>query len=178
MHERSRQIARTVAPFTAAAVAGFAIWTHVTSTTTFFLRPLELLAIIAVLAAVWLVYAHRDGFAFTATAITMASCIASIFVGLYPNVMVSSTSPAYNLTVHNTASNPYSLDAMTIVVVIFLPLVLAYQTWTYYVFRRRVSRDEFVTGPPPASSPPAVPGPRSDRTPGTPAPTAVPPGRS
>jgi cytochrome bd ubiquinol oxidase subunit II len=178
MHERSRQIARAVAPFTAAAVAGFAIWTHVTSTTTFFLRPLELLAIIAVLAAVWLVYAHRDGFAFTATAITMASCIASIFVGLYPNVMVSSTNPAYNLTVHNTASNPYSLDAMTIVVVIFLPLVLAYQTWTYYVFRRRVSRDEFVTGPPPAPSPPAVPGPRSDRTPGAPAPTAVPPGRS
>ena len=159
MHERSRRIARTVAPFTAAAVVGFAIWTHVTSSTTFFLRPLELLAIIAVLAAVWLVYARRDGFAFTATTITMASCIVSIFVGLYPNVMVSSTSPAYNLTVHNTASNPYSLKAMTIVVIIFLPLVLAYQSWTYYVFRRRVSRDQFVTGPPPAASPPAAPGP-------------------
>ena len=75
--------------------------------------------------------------------------------------MVSSTNPAYNLTVHNTASNPYSLKAMTIVVVIFLPLVLAYQTWTYYVFRRRVSRDQFVTGPPPAASPPAGAG--SDR---------------
>ena len=76
MHESSRRIARTVAPFTAAAVVGFAIWTHVTSSTTFFLRPLELLAIIAVLAAVWLVYAHRDGFAFTATTITTATCIA------------------------------------------------------------------------------------------------------
>ena len=182
MHDRSRRIARTVAPFTAAAVVGFAIWTHVTSTSTFFLRPLELLAIIAVLAALWLVNAHRDGFAFTATAITMASCIASIFVGLYPNVMVSSTNPAFNLTVHNTASNPYSLDAMTIVVVIFLPLVLAYQTWTYYVFRRRVSRDEFVTGRPPGEPLDAIPeqgarGPASDRTPGAPAPTA-PPGRS
>ena len=178
MHERSRRIARTVAPFTAAAVVGFAIWTHVTSSTTFFLRPLELLAIIAVLAAVWLVYARRDGFAFTATTVTMASCILSIFVGLYPNVMVSSTNPAYNLTVHNTASNPYSLKAMTIVVVIFLPLVLAYQTWTYYVFRRRVSRDQFVPGPPPAASPPAAPGPTGDITPGSPAPTASPPGRS
>ena len=178
MHERSRRIARTVAPFTAAAVVGFAIWTHVTSSTTFFLRPLELLAIIAVLAAVWLVYARRDGFAFTATAITMASCIVSIFVGLYPNVMVSSTSPAYNLTVHNTASNPYSLKAMTVVVIIFLPLVLAYQSWTYYVVRRRVSRDQFVTGPPPAASPPAAPGPTGDITPGSPAPTASPPGRS
>ncbi len=178
MHERSRRIARTVAPFTAAAVVGFAIWTHVTSSTTFFLRPLELLAIIAVLAAVWLVYARRDGFAFTATTVTMASCILSIFVGLYPNVMVSSTSPAYNLTVHNTASNPYSLKAMTIGVVIFLPLVLAYQSWTYYVFRRRVSRDQFVPKLPPAGSPPAAPGPAGGITPGTPAPTATPPGRS
>ena len=178
MHERSRRIARTVAPFTAAAVVGFAIWTHVTSSTTFFLRPLELLAIIAILAAVWLVYARRDGFAFTATAITMATCILSIFAGLYPNVMVSSTNPAYNLTVHNTASNPYSLDAMTIIVLIFLPLVLAYQSWTYYVFRRRVSRDQFVTGLPPAASPPAAPGPAGGITPGTPAPTAAPPARS
>ena len=177
MHERSRRIARTVAPFTAAAVVGFAIWTHVTSSTTFFLRPLELLAIIAILAAVWLVYARRDGFAFTATAITMATCILSIFVGLYPNVMVSSTNPAYNLTVHNTASNPYSLDAMTIVVLIFLPLVLAYQSWTYYVFRRRVSRDQFVPKLPPAASPPAAPGPAGGITPGTPAP-AAPPGRN
>jgi cytochrome bd ubiquinol oxidase subunit II len=178
MRERSGLLARRVAPFTAAAVIAFVVWTHVSAGSTFFLRPLELLAILAVLAAVWLVHGHREGFAFAATLVTIASCIASIFVGLYPNVMVSSTNPAYNLTVHNTASNPYSLDAMTIVVVIFLPLVLAYQTWTYYVFRRRVSRDEFVTGPPPASSPPAVPGPRSDRTPGAPAPTAVPPGRS
>ena len=62
----------------------------------------------------------------------------------------------HNLTVHNTASNPYSLDAMTIVVLIFLPLVLAYQSWTYYVFRRRVSRQEFQ---PPAVSPGAAPEP-------------------
>ena len=57
---------------------------------------------------------------------------------------------------HNTASNPYSLDAMTIVVLIFLPLVLAYQSWTYYVFRRRVSRQDFQ---PPAPSPGATPEP-------------------
>jgi len=152
MRERSGLIARRVAPFTAAAVTAFAIWTHVSSGSTFFLRPLELLAILAVLAAVWLVYGHHEGFSFAATIVAVASCIASIFVGLYPNVMVSSTNPAYNLTVQNTASTPYSLKAMTVVVVIFLPLVLAYQTWTYYVFRRRVSREQFIQGP-------AVPGP-------------------
>jgi cytochrome d ubiquinol oxidase subunit II len=153
MQQRSWQVARRVAPFTAAAVVGFIIWTHVTAGTTFFLNVIELLAIIAVLAAVWLVYARREGFAFAATAVTMASCILSLFTDLYPNVMVSSTNKAYNLTVANTASNPYSLKAMTVVVVIFLPLVLGYQTWTYYVFRRRVSRQEFQ---PPGASPEAT----------------------
>jgi cytochrome d ubiquinol oxidase subunit II len=152
--ERSWRVARWAAPFTAAAVVGFVIWTHVASTGTFFLRPLELLAILAALAAVWLVYERRDGFAFAATAITMASCIVSIFVGLYPDVMVSSTNPAYSLTVRNTASAPYSLKAMTVVVVIFLPLVLAYQCWSYYVFRRRVSREQFVPRPPAPVPPP------------------------
>jgi cytochrome d ubiquinol oxidase subunit II len=174
MHEKSRQLARTVAPFTAAAVVGFAIWTHVQSSSTFFLRPLELLAIVAVLAAVWLVYAHSDGFAFAATTITTATCIVSVFVGLYPNVMVSSTNPKYNLTVSNTASDPYSLKAMTVVVLFFLPLVLAYQTWTYYVFRRRVSRDQFIEPAPAGPAPPREP---SGTGPGTPAPTVVPPGR-
>ncbi len=97
---------------------------------------------------------HSEGFAFAATTVTIASCILAIFVDLYPNVMVSSTNPAYNLTVHNTASNPYSLKTMTVVVIIFLPIVLAYQTWTYYVFRRRVSRQEFQPPAPPGGVPP------------------------
>ncbi len=148
MHERAGRLARRVAPVTAAAVVGFVIWTHVIHTTAFFLNPVELLAILAVLAAVWLVYEHRDGFAFAATTVTMAACIISIFTGLYPNVMVSSTNAAYNLTVHNTASGAYSLKVMTVVAIIFLPVVLAYQTWTYYVFRRRVSKQEFQPSPP------------------------------
>jgi len=149
MHTRSRQLARRIAPFTGAFVIGFIIWTHVTASTTFFLNFIELLAVLAVLAAVSLVYASRDGWAFTATTVTIASCILAIFTDLYPNVMVSSTSAAYNLTVHNTASPPYALKAMTIVVVVFLPLVLLYQAWTYYVFRRRVSRSEFQPVPEP-----------------------------
>jgi cytochrome bd ubiquinol oxidase subunit II len=144
MRERSRRLARAVAPVTGAFVIGFIAWTHVTASSAFFLNVVELLAIIAVLAAVWLAWEHRDGFAFAATTVTIASSIASIFVNLYPNVMVSSTSPANNLTVHNTASDHYSLTAMTVVVVIFLPLVLLYQAWAYYVFRRRVSREQFT----------------------------------
>ena len=165
MHRRSRLLARRVAPFTSAAVIGFIIWTHVTAGRGFFLNVIELLAIIAVLAAAWLVLEHRDGFAFTATTITTAACIVTLFVDLYPNVMVSSTNPAYSLTVHNTASAPYSLKAMTVVVVIFLPLVLGYQAWSYYVFRRRVSASDF--------QPPPVPPQRAEPEPAPPRPAAT-----
>ena len=165
MRERSWQLARRVAPVTGAAVIGFIIWTHVIAGRAFLLNVIELAAILAVIAAVWLVYEHRDGWAFAATTVTIASCIISIFVDLYPNVMVSSTNPAYNLTVHNTASGAYSLKAMTVVVIVFLPLVLLYQAWTYYVFRRRVSRSEFQ---PPAPSPTAAPEPEPAPQPASP----------
>jgi len=152
MRDRAWRLARRIAPVTGAAVVAFALWTHVTARSTFFLNPVELLAILAVIAAVWLVHDHREGFAFAATTVTMAACIVSIFTGLYPNVMISSTSAAYNLTVHNTVSGAYTLKVMSVVAVIFLPFVLAYQTWTYYVFRRRVSRHDFLP-PEPRSSP-------------------------
>ena len=63
----------------------------------------------------------------------------AIFVDLYPNVMVSSTNSAYNLTVTNTASGHYALTVMTVAAAIFMPLVLLYQGWSYHVFRSRLS---------------------------------------
>ena len=148
MHERSRDLARRIAPVTVAAVIGFAIWTHVAHSGTFFLNPVELLTILAVLAALWLVYERRDGFAFAATTVTMAAAIVAIFTGLYPNVMVSSTSAANNLTAANTASPAYPLKIMSVVAIVLLPVVLIYQAWTYYVFQiGRASCRERVSSP-------------------------------
>jgi cytochrome d ubiquinol oxidase subunit II len=146
MHQRAQALARRIAPVTAAAVTGFAIWTHVAHSSTFFLNPIELLAILAVFAAFWLVYEERDGFAFAATTVTVASAIVAIFTALYPNVMVSSTNAANNLTANNTASPAYPLKVMSVVAIILLPVVLIYQAWTYYVFRRRISATEFAPG--------------------------------
>src|ERR1022692_598368 len=157
MRERAGRLARRVAPVTGIAVLAFISWTHASAGKGALLNPIELAAVLAAFAAVWLVYEHREGWAFTATTLTMASCIVSIFTDLYPRVMVSSTNATYDLTVHNTASGAYSLKVMTVVVVIFLPFVLAYQTWTYYVFRRRISQQEFQ--PPPQSTPAGAPGP-------------------
>ncbi len=87
----------------------------------------------------------KEGMAFTMTGLGLAFTVSAIFVGLFPRVMVSSLNKAYDLTVYNAASGPYSLKVMTIVVVTVLPFVLAYTVWSYYVFRKRVSHKEHMT---------------------------------
>jgi len=166
VRDRATWLARRAAPVTGLLVLGFAIWTHVDSGKGVLPNPVEIAAVLAVFAAAWLATERSVGWAFAATTVAMALTVLSIFTELYPNVMVSSTSPAYSLTINNTASGSYTLKVMTIVVVIFLPVVLLYQAWTYYVFRQRISPGDFqppallrprgpATGPPPAAGPPS-----------------------
>jgi len=147
---RAARAARWSAPVTALLVLAFISWTHVTAGGGAFLNPVELLACIGVIAAGMLAWDRREGWAFAASTFTIAIIIVTLFVDLYPRVMVSSTNPAYSLTVHNTASPPYSLKVMTVVALVLLPFVLAYQAWTYYVFRRRITDQHFRPQPPPA----------------------------
>jgi cytochrome d ubiquinol oxidase subunit II len=139
---RAGKLARRIAPLTALIVLAFVGWTHVTAGGGGFLNPVELLAAVAVLAA-WSLVRDHQGWAFTATTVTIGISIVAIFVDLYPRVMVSSTNPAFSLTVRNSASTPYSLKVMTVIALVLLPIVLAYQGWTYYVFRRRISDQSF-----------------------------------
>jgi cytochrome d ubiquinol oxidase subunit II len=148
VRDRSIRIAHRLAPVTAIAVVAFVIWTHVLAGKGFLLNMVELTAILAVLAAVWLVRIDRDGWAFTATAVTIATVVLSIFTGLYPRVLVSTMDPAFDLTIDNTASAPYALKVMTVVTVVLLPAVLVYQAWSYYVFRKRLSRADVGAGHP------------------------------
>jgi cytochrome d ubiquinol oxidase subunit II len=93
----------------------------------------------AVIAVGWLLNERLEGWAFVATAVTIVLVTATIFLNLYPRVMVSSLGPANSLTIDNAASGHYTLRLMAIVAGIFTPLVLAYQGWTYWVFRKRVT---------------------------------------
>ena len=101
-------------------------------------------ATLSVLAAVALVGAllanrrGREGWAFAGTAVTIALAVVALFVALFPDVMPSTTNVAYSLTTTNASSTSYTLSIMTVVAVIFTPLVLLYQGWTYWVFRRRI----------------------------------------
>ena len=99
------------------------------------------LAILAMLGAGGFVRAGRFGWAFTMTCQALALSTATVFLSLYPRVMVSSLDPAFSLTIYNASSTPYTLKVMSIVAFIFVPVVLAYQGWTYWVFRHRVSAD-------------------------------------
>jgi len=118
------------------------------------------LAAVALAGAVWAASRGREGWAFTGTAITLALSVATLFGDLWPDVMPSSTSAAYSLTVTNASSSHYTLTVMTWVALIFTPVVLAYQGWTYWVFAKRLTRADF--GEPAATDlPPAQVGERA-----------------
>jgi cytochrome d ubiquinol oxidase subunit II len=146
VRERAVHAARRVGPITALAVLVFALWTRVIDAGGLVLGAAQIAAVVLVLAAVWFIAQGHEGWAFVATTIAMATTILSIFVDLYPRVMVSSTNPAFSLTVRNASSSPYALKVLTIVAAILFPVVLLYQSWTYYVFRRRVGRED-IGGP-------------------------------
>jgi cytochrome d ubiquinol oxidase subunit II len=96
------------------------------------------LAVVALALSVAFLIAGRSGRAFAMTGLGTISLVATLFVSLYPRVMVSSPNFDNSLTVDGAASSHYALTVMSVVAVIFVPIVLLYQGWTYYVFRKRV----------------------------------------
>jgi cytochrome d ubiquinol oxidase subunit II len=130
VRDRARALGVPLAGAAAALTLGLAVW-----------KPgvLGTLAVVAVVVAALLLRAGREGWAFTASAVAMATTVAALFVHLHPDVLVSSTQSAYDLTVANAASGGYALKVMTVVAAVLTPVVLLYQGWTYHVFRARVS---------------------------------------
>ncbi len=98
-----------------------------------------IVALVLLLLVRVFVSAGKDGLAFVLGSLTVLLTTASIFVALFPNVMVSSTDLAFNLTIYNAASSQYTLGVMAKVALIMVPIVLAYVAWSYWVFRKRVS---------------------------------------
>ena len=97
--------------------------------------------IVAVILAGYFVRKNQMGFAFVSTMVTIAATLVTFFLMLFPDVMISTIDSAYSLTIYNSASSPYTLRIMTIVALIFVPIVLLYQGWSYWVFRKRVKSE-------------------------------------
>jgi cytochrome bd ubiquinol oxidase subunit II len=147
---RAARAAARSGPAVALIVIGWVVWTHVVAGKGFWPNPVEIGTFMIVIAAAWLAGDRHHGWAFTCSTITIALVVITLFADLYPNVMVSSTNSAYNLTIANTASPSYTLKLMTVVALVFLPVVLVYTAWNYYVFRKRISSSDFA--------PPRLPG--------------------
>jgi cytochrome d ubiquinol oxidase subunit II len=141
----ARRLAAGLGLVAVPVAAGFLSWTQVT-------RGHLATGLTALVAAVLLVAAllanraGREGWAFLATALTIVTGTATLFLALYPDVLPSTVDTANSLTVTNAASTPYTLKIMSWVALAFTPVVLVYQGWTYWVFRRRIGVEHLPAG--------------------------------
>jgi len=138
IRHRARALAVKLGAVAAVLAVAFLLWTQLKTGT-------AVTAVVFVVAALTLVggllaaMAGREGWAFVGTFVTIALAVAGLFLALFPDVMPSTTDPAFSLNTTNAAATAYTLTVMTWVAVIFTPIVLGYQTWTYWIFRKRIS---------------------------------------
>ncbi|MFG2718712.1 cytochrome d ubiquinol oxidase subunit II [Streptomyces sp. NPDC048416] len=137
IRERSRALALKLGLVTAVLALGFLIWTQASRGDAKSLVAMAV-AVLALAGAVAAIKVGREGWSFALSGITIAAAVAMLFLTLFPNVMPSSLNDAWNLTVSNASSSPYTLKIMTWCAGIATPLVLLYQGWTYWVFRKRI----------------------------------------
>ncbi|MFG3418037.1 cytochrome d ubiquinol oxidase subunit II [Micromonospora sp. NPDC048063] len=137
IRERAGALAVRLGVATAVLAVAFLAWTLTirSSTAAVVFAVGAALALLGGLAAA---RARREGWAFTGTAVAIGLAVATLFAALFPNVLPSTLDGAGTLTATNAASTPYTLKIMTWVAVVFTPIVLAYQGWTYWVFRKRI----------------------------------------
>jgi cytochrome bd ubiquinol oxidase subunit II len=126
--------------------AAFLVWTMLVHGDAL-VWALGLLTALALLGGLYANLKGREGWAFGLLGGTMVGVVATLFAALFPNVMPSTTNPAYSLTIENASSTAYTLSIMSWIALCTLPLVLAYQAWTYWVFRKRIGRAHIPTTP-------------------------------
>lgn len=122
--------------------ATFVLWAQIAYSNTWISWIFLVIAALALVASLVFNLKKREGWAFTGTSIAIAAATLQIFIGLFPNVFPALNDPALSLTVMNASSTEYTLQVMTIATILLLPIVLAYQAWTYWVFRHRVTGEE------------------------------------
>ncbi|MDX3576532.1 cytochrome d ubiquinol oxidase subunit II [Streptomyces sp. FL07-04A] len=134
---RARKLASKVGVLTAVLALVFLTWTQIDSGDAKSLVAL-VVAVAALIAALVANQAGREGWSFALSGVTIVAAVAMLFLSLFPNVMPSSLNEEWSLTVTNASSSPYTLKIMTWCAGVATPLVLLYQGWTYWVFRKRI----------------------------------------
>jgi cytochrome d ubiquinol oxidase subunit II len=137
IRERARKLALVLGLVTAVLALVFLLWTQADNGDGKSLVAL-VVAVVALVAAIGANQAGREGWAFALSGLTVIAAVAMLFLTLFPNVMPSSLNDEWSLTVTNASSSPYTLKIMTWCAVIATPVVMLYQGWTYWVFRKRI----------------------------------------
>ncbi|MFB9312709.1 cytochrome d ubiquinol oxidase subunit II [Nocardioides plantarum] len=164
IRHRARALATRLGLGAAVAAVAFLGWTQLdTGTTASAVAFVG--AAVALLAGVAAATSGREGWGFLGTFVAIALGVAGLFLALFPDVMPTSLADGTTLTTTNAAATAYTLRIMTVVAVVFTPVVLVYQGWTYWVFRKRISTHHI-----PASTDPG----RTPTTPTAPAGSATP----
>ncbi|WP_371164767.1 cytochrome d ubiquinol oxidase subunit II [Buchananella felis] len=141
LRERAGNFAWPLALVSTVLAAVWVVWAQLAySATALSWIPL-IIAAVGLLLAVFFAYMRREGWAFVFNGLAIAAAVAFIFLAIGGDVMRSSIDPAYSLTMHQASSSPATLQIMTVVALVLVPVVLAYQAWTYWVFRKRVSAE-------------------------------------
>jgi cytochrome d ubiquinol oxidase subunit II len=99
-------------------------------------------SVVILFSTIFFINRKMEGWAFISSGVHIVLTQVAFFTLMFPRVMISSTNPEWSLTIYNASSSQYTLTVMSIVALIFVPIVLAYQGWSYYMFRKRVSTDK------------------------------------
>ncbi|MEV4679633.1 cytochrome d ubiquinol oxidase subunit II [Streptomyces kurssanovii] len=134
---RARALALKLGLLTMAPALGFLLWTQALRGDGKSLVAL-IVAVLALAGSVVAVKAVREGWSFALSGVAVAASVAMLFLALFPDVMPSTLDEAWSLTVTNASSSPYTLKIMTWCAAVAAPLVMLYQGWTYWVFRKRI----------------------------------------
>jgi cytochrome d ubiquinol oxidase subunit II len=138
IRHRARALAVRLGLVAAVVAVAFLVWTQVESGTTSS-AAVFVAAALTLVAGILAASRGREGWAFTGTFLTIGLAVTGLFLTLFPDVMPSTLDAAYSLTTTNAAATDYTLGIMTWVAVAFTPIVLMYQGWTYWVFRKRIA---------------------------------------
>ena len=155
IRQNARALAGRIGVASVVLGATFVVWTLLVHGDAL-VWVLGLLTAAALLAGLYANAREREGWAFGLLGATMVGVVATLFAALFPNVMPSSTDPAFSLTIANASSTPYTLRLMAWIALGTLPLVLIYQGWTYWVFRKRIGRGHIPTTPQHGAATPAA----------------------
>lgn len=143
LRERARSAAKRIYVVAAVVVVLLAIATYFFTdiTTKIGINPgiTPIASVIMLLVTIYFINRKMEGWAFLSTGAHIVLTQIAFFTLMFPRVMISSTDPAWSLTIYNASSSQYTLSVMSIIALICVPIVLAYQGWTYYMFRKRIT---------------------------------------